>query len=117
LSKHRVYIETAASNSQAKLINYQNASRLLHIAIQSNIPEALHSLAVLYEYGYGVRQDYTKASLYYTMAGEQGYTDSMYHLGLMHAFGRGKSQDFASALTLFETAARLNHPGATYYMV
>jgi TPR repeat protein len=67
------------------------AVSLFRFGAEKNIPQAQHLLAVMYEYGLGVRKSYADAAEYYRRAAEQGYPESQYNLGLMYAFGRGES--------------------------
>lgn len=87
------------------------------LAADANVPQAQHSLAVMYEYGKGIEINYELAVAYYKRAAEQQYVESMYHLALMHAYGRGMQQDFYQARSLLETAAnQFNHAPSMYYI-
>ncbi len=110
--------------------NYIQAARLF--AKAPNIPEAIHNLAILYEYNlipsshnflyeeekedntnkgrysspkHTVNYHYTMAATLYSRAGEvMGHVDSLYHLGLMYAHGRGVPLNYAKAIDLFRRA-------------
>jgi TPR repeat protein len=84
---------------------------------EAHVPQAEHMLAVMYEYGHGVYQNFEKAAKYYQQAAEKHYSDSIYNLALMHAYGRGFPQDFKRAYPLLEKAAVDGHAQAMYYMV
>lgn len=90
---------------------------LFRVAADNHVTQAEHLLAVMYEYGHGVYQNFAKAAEYYKRASEKHYSESVYHLALMHAYGRGYPQDFRQAISLFEKAAMDMHAPSMYYMV
>ena len=61
-------------------------------------------LGFLYERGYGVAQDFTKARELWEKANSKGNTLAMANLGELFANGRGVPQDYAKALDWFERA-------------
>ena len=58
-----------------------------------------------YEYGIGVKQDYSRARRLYCVAVRQGHVPAHYRLGAMYANGRGLARDEARAAALFRWAA------------
>jgi TPR repeat protein len=96
--------------------NFVEAFTLLKKAAARHVPQAQHSVAIMYEYGLGMAVDYQKAIEYYERAAEQNFMESMYNLGLMYAYGRGTRQDFARAMALFDHAAMHDHAPSAYYM-
>lgn len=92
------------------------AVNLLQKAADRRSPQGEHFLALMYEYGRGVPQDFQKAAMYYKRAAEQHNVESMYNLALMYMFGRGVSQDFNMALPLLQKAAKNNHAPSIYYL-
>ncbi len=95
---------------------YVEAALHLQRASDAGVPQAHHCLAVMYEYGRGIAQDFKKAIALYERAVEQNQIESMYNLGLMYAYGRGASQDFHQARSYFEKAANFQHAPSTYYI-
>lgn len=95
---------------------FMEAALHLKKASDEGVPQAHHCLALLYEYGRGVAQDFTKATELYQRAIEESQSESMYNLALMHAYGRGVPQDFSLARSLLEKAAALDHAPAIYYI-
>ena len=85
-------------------------------AAASHVPQAQHLVAVMYEYGLGVEQNFPKAAEFYKRAAEQRYVESMYHLALMYLFGRGVDRSYPRALTLLEAGAVADHAPSCYYM-
>jgi TPR repeat protein len=52
-----------------------------------------YCLGVMYENGFGARQNYSKANLYYQRASESGHIKSIVNLGFMYLEGRGVHKD------------------------
>jgi uncharacterized protein len=52
-----------------------------------------YNLALMYEYGNGVLQDYKEAIKWYTLAAEQGDAMAQNNLGVMYENGHGVLQD------------------------
>lgn len=92
------------------------AVHLLQKAADRRSAQAEHFLALLYEYGRGVPQDFQKALLYYKRAAEQHNIESIYNLALMYMFSRGVQQDFKRALPLLQKAAKNSHAPSMYYL-
>lgn len=95
---------------------YAEAAALFRVAAEENIPQALHSLATMHEYGMGVEQNFDAAMKLYRRASELHYTESIYNLAMMYAFARGCERDFERARSLLETAAQTNHAPSIYYI-
>lgn len=89
----------------------QEAARLFEL-VSSDFPEAVHSLAIMYEYGIVKcdtdKSNFIKAAELYQSASQQGYVESTYHLGLLYLYGRGLPQNYQKATELFQIAA--THP-------
>ena len=62
-------------------------------------------LGLMYEFGFGVTQDYKEAVRLYGLAAAQGDADAQLNLGLMHLRGDGVAQDYKEAVRLFGLAA------------
>jgi len=85
---------------------YQEAASFFRAAASEHIPQACHYLALMYEYGLGIDQDFNAAIKFYTQAAELHYPEAMYNLAMMYAYGRGVPQDFRQAMPWLESAAR-----------
>lgn len=96
--------------------SYAEAAALFRTAVDANIPQAIHSLALMHEYGKGVQQSFEAAMKLYRRAAELHHVESMYNLALMYAFGRGGEQDFTRARSLLEGAAQSEHAPSIYYI-
>lgn len=118
--------------------HYAEAAHFLSLAAseESNVPQALYLLALMYEYGASfhyvypiifhhlhnltgrgeVAQNLDLAVKYYRRAVEQRHVESTYNLAMMYAFGRGVPEDFNKARGLLETSAASNHAPSIYYV-
>ena len=59
--------------------------------------DAQYTLALRYDYGEGVPQDYAEAARWYRLAAEQGDASAMTNLGIRYASGWGVPQDYVLA--------------------
>ena len=59
----------------------------------------------MYEYGYGVKQDYGEALKWYRLSAEQGNDVAQFNLGVMYEYGRGVAKDLQEARKWYEKAA------------
>ena len=75
---------------------------------------AQHNLAVMYEKGRGVAQDYGLARRWYGAAAAQGDAEAMTNLGLMQYRGQGGAKDPKAAIETFTRAAKLGSVKAAY---
>ena len=64
-----------------------------------------YNLGVMYHYGEGVAQDFTKAREWFELAAAQGYAEGQFNLGAMYQEGQGVAQDFTKAREWWELAA------------
>ena len=75
------------------------------LAAEQGLALAKHNLALLYEEGRGVEQDYAQALTLYREAAEAGEIDAAVNLGVMYLDGVGTAVDNAEALKWTELAA------------
>jgi hypothetical protein len=68
-------------------------------------PEGIRNMAVVYEHGRGVKQDYAEAYKLYCKAALMGDEQSAYNLGWMYFNGRGLPRDMGIAMYWFRRAA------------
>ena len=73
------------------------AARLYRLAADQGLARAQKSLAVLYDFGRGVTQNYGEAVIWYRLAAEQGNAEAQFNLGTMYANGQGVAQDYVHA--------------------
>ena len=66
----------------------------------------------MYEYGKGVKQDYTEAILWYEKAAEQDDVTSQLSLALFYKFGKGVQKDYTQMFYWYKKAAELGDTGA-----
>ena len=67
--------------------------------------DAQTNLAIMFENGLGVPQDYTEAVKWYQRAAEQGHVGAQNNLGVIYGNGRGVPQDHAEAVKWYQLAA------------
>jgi TPR repeat protein len=104
----KMYMETGSGDIEA-ITHFS-------MAAEKGIPQALHYLGLMNEYGRGLPQNLLLASEYYRRAVELGYVESMYNLALMYCEGRGVEQNFNAAIPLFEAGVSANHAPSMYMM-
>jgi TPR repeat protein len=63
------------------------------------------SLGVMYDFGYGVPQDYAQAAVWFRKAAKQGNAEAEYYLGSLYDFGKGVPQDDTQAALWYRKAA------------
>jgi TPR repeat protein len=66
---------------------------------------AQFSLALMYNNGRGVPQNYAEAVKWYRKAADQGYADAQSNLGDMYANRQGVPQDYATTAAWYRKAA------------
>ncbi|KAF9181827.1 hypothetical protein BGZ49_004790, partial [Haplosporangium sp. Z 27] len=76
--------------------------------------EAENKLGFMYQYGYGVQQDYKKAVEWYLKAAEQGYIAAENNLGYMYQYGYGVQQDYKKAFEWYLKAAKQGNSDAEF---
>jgi len=116
------------------------AVRLFELAAEGDVPEAIHHLAVMYEYGlitsdegytenetnhpsesgfHEVTQkepNFTKAVQLYKRAANIGWPESSYNLGLMYVYGRGVPLNDILAIDYFRQSASRKHAPSMRYL-
>jgi TPR repeat protein len=97
ISKSIQLFQKVASNSES---SYQD--------------KAIFNLAVIYDNGYGVRADKTKALYYYNIASDMNNEFAMYNLGWMYQVGENLNKDAVRAFELYTKSAEKGHPQATF---
>ena len=76
--------------------------------------DAQNDLALRYQHGHGVSQDYVKAANWFTKAANQGYAAAQYDLARMYAAGTGVVQDYRLALNWHTKAAYQGYARSLY---
>ena len=65
-------------------------------AARGNVP-ALYTLGLMYEQGYGVTQDKSRAASCYRKAAEKGHVQAQYRLGYLYYHGQGVPRNLQQA--------------------
>ncbi|MBR1439400.1 MAG: sel1 repeat family protein [Synergistaceae bacterium] len=71
--------------------------------------KAQFNLGVMYQNGYGVKQDYGEAVKWYRLLAEQGNAMAQSNLGYMYENGNGVARDLQEARKWYEKAAAQGH--------
>ena len=79
---------------------------------EQGVAAAQYNLALMYDNGYGVLQDYAEAVEWYRKAAEQGYAWAQNNLGGMYHEGHGVPQDYVQAYMWLNLAVAALPPGA-----
>ena len=77
---------------------------------------AQYDLAVMYDNGQGVAQDFKAAANWYARAAEMGHASAQFSLSGMYERGRGVPQDYKTATMWLTRAAEKGHPVAQNYL-
>ncbi|KAF9920321.1 hypothetical protein FBU30_009858 [Linnemannia zychae] len=83
-------------------------------AAEQGSSAAQRSIGHLYDYGYGVLQNFPKAMEWYKKAAEQGDATAQINIGDLYYFGRGVQQDYSLAMTWYKKAAEQGNADAQY---
>lgn len=74
--------------------------------------DAMNNLALLYQYGFGVRKDYRMTARLLESAARQGNAQALYNLAIMRIRGQYYDRDEGQAFDLMSEAAKRGHPEA-----
>jgi hypothetical protein len=67
--------------------------------------QAQYTLGLMYEQGYGVTQDKSRAVLCYRKAAEEGHVQAQYRLSYLYRHGQGVPRNLQQAALWYEKAA------------
>ena len=108
LSSHSAY--ACYDKGQSDKVNFDNC---LAEAQQGN-DIAQYNLALMYNDGRGVTQDYKQAVKLYRKAAEQGLASAQFNLGNMYNGGQGVTQDYKQAVKWYRKAAEQGYARAQF---
>ena len=74
--------------------------------------DAQYRLALMYDYGEDIEQDYTQAFKWYQKSANQGYPEAQYNLGWMYKNAHGMAEDNAKAVEWYLKAANQGYASA-----
>ena len=75
---------------------------------------AQYNFGLMFEYGHGVKQDYSTAKKWYTKAAEQGFAQAQCSLGIMYHHGRGVDKSIQTAVDWYKKAADRGDANASF---
>jgi TPR repeat protein len=93
---------------------YEQAFPVCRKAAEQGNAKAQFNLAVMYDSGKGIRQDYAKAVKWYRKAAEQGNAKAQFNLAVMYQNGKGVWQDYAKAVKWYRKAAEQGNAKAQF---
>lgn len=85
--------------------DHQRAYAILKPLAEAGDPESQKILAIMYDYGHGVKADPKKALEWFKRSAEQGQPAVQYQVGTKYFRGSGVEQDHAEAAMWWELAA------------
>ena len=86
--------------------DYASAYRLWRLLAGQGNADARNNIGMMYEYGFGIDQDFSQAVDWYRLAALQGNSGAQNNLGTMYEIGRGVSIDYDEALKWYRLAAQ-----------
>ena len=100
------------TDGRNKRIPNANQIELYRRAAELGDASAQFKMALMYDRGNGMPQDYTEAVRWYRKSAEQGFVEAQYNLGSMYDSGVGVPQEYAEAVIWYRKAAEQGHASA-----
>lgn len=100
---------TRLGNLYGDLEKYDEAIKCYEMAIKKDDPEAMNSMGLLYQHGFGVKRDINKAVKLYQDSASKDGVGGLINLGLMYEEGLGLPQSYEKAIELYERAYQLGY--------
>ncbi len=76
--------------------------------------DAMFNIALIYDNGFGIQTDKTRALYYYEAASELSNKYALFNLGWMYYNGENVNKDVIKAFELYKLASDFGHPRAMY---
>ena len=76
--------------------------------------DAMYNLAIIFDNGFGISPDKTRALFYYEAASELSNIYAQYNLGWKYFNGENVNKDVIKAFQLYKAASDYGHPQAMY---
>jgi hypothetical protein len=101
--------------------DYATALKLWRPLAEQGLADAQYNLGRMYDYGWGVVQDFNETSKWYRLAAAQGNANAQHSLGDMYILGTVGVQDYKEAVKWYRLAAEQgfadaqNSLGAMYW--
>tara|TARA_B100000989_G_scaffold297643_1_gene284119 strand:- start:4583 stop:5215 length:633 start_codon:yes stop_codon:yes gene_type:complete len=76
--------------------------------------DAMFNLAIIYDNGFGVKKNHTRALFYYETAAQLSNKYAQYNLGWKYYNGEDVNKDVIKAYELYKSAADYGHPQAMF---
>lgn len=85
--------------------NYEAAFDAWRPLAERGVADAQYGIGFMYESGWGVEEDLSKAFRWYQLAAQQGHEQSQFNLGVLYREGKGVARNDALGLYWIQTAA------------
>ena len=72
------------------------------MAAEENLVKAQNKMGMLFYYGWGVQQDYSKAFIFFSKASANNDVEASSYLGNMYRYGYGVNKDITKAVQFYE---------------
>ncbi len=108
-SEEEIYQEARAAYEEG----YYDKAFTLFNRISENALAQFY-IALMYDNGPGVSQDYSEAVRWYRKSAEQGNADAQLELGVKYEYGPGVSQDYSEAVRWTRKSAEQGHALAQF---
>jgi len=105
---------TVSKDEQRAKEYFSKAHELLLKKAEKGDPNAQCDLAIMYECGDGVPQDFELAVYWYQLAVEKSLDEALCNLGYMHSSGNGIPKNTLLAVKYYKQAAEQGYPRALY---
>jgi hypothetical protein len=76
--------------------------------------DAMFNIAIIYDYGFGVPMDKTRAIYFYESASQLSNKYALFNLGWMYYNGENVSKDVIKAFELYKLSSDFGHPRAMF---
>lgn len=87
---------------------FTKAKKFFEIGMEMNDAISIGNLAILYDTGEGVQQDYLKAKQLYELSIEHGLVGANFPLGQLYYFGKGVEKNITQAIKFIKKSVRDN---------
>ncbi len=105
--------DVTATNADARGDNELALGVLEHFAKRGDVPAA-YKLGLIYNNGEGVKQNFTKAVSWFSLAAAQDYAPAQYSLGIKYEKGQGVQRNYGEAVKWYRHSAEQGDATAQY---
>ncbi len=114
LAANPCYDDYEAHKNRADSFDWTPVWRTCMPLAEAGDAQAQFQISVMYEYGWGTRQNAKASAKWATKAADQGHAKAQTNMGSNYYHGTGVPQDYATAMRWWRLAAAQGHSGAHY---